>query len=360
MIYAGKRQAIDAYFGTKKVLNMYLGDVGVYSAQMSVDCTFDGVASNAPENVKWGESLTVTLSADSGTQLASSSVVVTMGGVDVTSQAYSSSTNKITISNVTGDISIAAAATIVFADSNVKNICVTNWGGSVVSGEITKNEAAAVTSLGGKFRGNTTITKFNELRYFTGLTSLYISGNSTASQGEFYGCSNMTEIQLPHVAMTNISGAFRNMSKMTEIDLSPLTATGNMNGTFHNIAALTKVTLPGVDLGSSWAYTFRACANLITIEIDGTADLSKVTTFNTPFYACSKLSTITGAITGISVNLSLSDCSALTRDSLLVILNGLADMTGKTGKTLTLHATAKARLTADDLAIAAGKNWTVS
>ena len=78
---------------------------------------------------------------------------------------------------------------IPFADSTVKNICVSNWGGNVVAGEITYGEAKAVTSLGSVFKGNSTIRKFNELVYFHGLTSL--------ANGEFQFCTNLTDIVIP-------------------------------------------------------------------------------------------------------------------------------------------------------------------
>ena len=140
--------------------------------------------------------------------------------------------------------------------------------------------------------------------------------------------------------------------------MSPLTQTGNMNGICHNNTSLTKVILPGITLsGDSWAYTFRTCSNLTTIEIHGTADFSNVTTFNVPFYGCEKMETITGVITGIKANISFVSSLKLTRESLLVIINGLATVT--TQKTLTLHPTAKERLTEDDIAIAPAKNWQI-
>lgn len=57
---------------------------------------------------------------------------------------------------------------------------------------------------------------------------------------------------------------------------------------------------------------------------------------------------------------SLSTCYHLTKQSLLNILNGLADLTGQTAKTLTLGSVNKAKLTSEELAIATNKNWTVS
>ena len=58
-----------------------------------------------------------------------------------------------------------------------------------------------------------------------------------------------------------------------------------------------------------------------------------------------------------SINLSYSPL--LERASILALFYGLADLTGNTKQTITLHATAKARLTAEDIKIATDKNWDV-
>ncbi len=95
--------------------------------------------------------------------------------------------------------SVPDSYVIPFADSTVKNICVSNWGGNVVAGEITYGEAKQVTSLGSVFQRQTTITSFNELAYFHGLTSLV--------NGEFVGCTSLRDIVIPsnvtHIGNTN-------------------------------------------------------------------------------------------------------------------------------------------------------------
>jgi surface protein len=77
---------------------------------------------------------------------------------------------------------------ITFADSNVKAICVANWDTSG-DGKLSKTEAAVVTSLGDVFMGNSEITSFDELQYFTGLT--------TIPDNAFYGCGSLKSIRLP-------------------------------------------------------------------------------------------------------------------------------------------------------------------
>ena len=77
---------------------------------------------------------------------------------------------------------------ITFADPKVKAICVVNWDTSG-DGELSKTEAAAVTSLGDVFMGNSEITSFDELQYFTGLT--------TIPDYAFSGCGSLKSIRLP-------------------------------------------------------------------------------------------------------------------------------------------------------------------
>ncbi len=62
---------------------------------------------------------------------------------------------------------------MTFADANVKALCVANWDTNS-NGELSEEEAAAVTNLGTVFQGNTTITSFDELQYFTGLSDINV------------------------------------------------------------------------------------------------------------------------------------------------------------------------------------------
>ena len=65
------------------------------------------------------------------------------------------------------------------------------------------------------------------------------------------------------------------------------------------------------------------------------------------------------ALRGLKVSISFSDSPNIERASILALFYGLADLTGKTKETIRLHATAKARLTAEDIKIATDKNWDV-
>ena len=64
--------------------------------------------SNSASQVDYGESYTASITPESGKTITS--VVVTMGGVDITSTAYSAGSGAINIAKVTGTVTITAAA----------------------------------------------------------------------------------------------------------------------------------------------------------------------------------------------------------------------------------------------------------
>lgn len=77
---------------------------------------------------------------------------------------------------------------IQFQDKNVNDMCVAMWD-TDGDGELSNEEAAAVTSIGTAFKENTDIKYFNELQYFTGLTSI--------EEGAFAGCTNLIALTIP-------------------------------------------------------------------------------------------------------------------------------------------------------------------
>ena len=102
---------------------------------------------------------------------------------------------------------------IAFADTKTKALCVQNWDDNN-DGELSEREAAAVTTLGNVFR-NSDITSFNELKYFTGLSSL--------SNNAFTYCTSLQSLCIP----CNVAGigesVFAGCSKLTSLSVD----TGN-------------------------------------------------------------------------------------------------------------------------------------
>lgn len=75
------------------------------------------------------------------------------------------------------------------------------------------------------------------------------------------------------------------------------------------------------------------------------------------FDGCTSLKNVVGSITGIHFPIDLSSCP-LTRVSAMVFINGLDTIT--TPKTITFSQTTYDTLSAEDIAIATNKGWTVA
>ena len=152
---------------------------------------------------------------------------------------------------------------IVFADANVKAICVTNWDTNR-DGELSYAEAAAVTTLNPSgennssvFKGNTNITSFNELQYFTGLTNI-----GTYS---FMNCSNLTSIILPSTVTTLGIGVLRGCSRLVSVTL-PESLSEIGSAMFQLCSALTQIDIPG-SVTQIKGLAFSGCTNLNSIVV---------------------------------------------------------------------------------------------
>ena len=201
---------------------------------------------------------------------------------------------------------------IYFADANVEARCLELWD-SDDDGNLSYEEAAAVTNLSQAFRDNDNITSFNELQYFTELTSL--------NNEEFYSCNYLVSITLP-AGLTSIgNSAFYNCNRLTTVVL-PEGLTSIESQAFRNCYALTSITLPNglTSLGSSAFYNCTALSSIILPE--------GLTTINyQTFYSCNALSSVSlpESLTSIGYS-AFFDCDALTSisfpESLTTIGNG--------------------------------------
>lgn len=112
------------------------------------------------------------------------------------------------------------------------------------------------------------------------------------------------------------------------------------------------------------------CTSLTTVPM---LDASKIINVYNMFNNCSSLVTLGGLknlgmsyptnwIENVSeATLNLSDSPLLTHDSLMNVINNLYDIKSKGVKTQTLQLgnTNKAKLTAEEIAIATNKGWNV-
>ena len=174
-------------------------------------------------------------------------------------------------------------------------------------------------------------------------------------------------------AVTDMSSMFYGCNLST-LDLSSFNTSSvtNMGGMFYG-CSLSTLDLSSFDTSAvtNMNEMFRYCNRLTTLDLSS-FDTSAVTNMGFMFYNCNNLTTIIGnhtleevqagtikALKGTKVSLNLSYSPLLECASILALFYGLADLTGNTKQTIRLHATAKARLTAEDIKIATDKNWDV-
>ena len=173
------------------------------------------------------------------------------------------------------------------------------------------------------------------------------TGNVTVMNSMFKGCSSLKQIPLLNTKSCNLmQEMFRECSSITEI---PELDTSNVI--------------------SMW-YMFFKCTSLTTVPM---LDASKIINVYNMFNNCSSLVTLGGLknlgmsyptnwIENVSeATLNLSDSPLLTHDSLMNVINNLYDIKSKGVKpqTLQLGNTNKAKLTAEEIAIATNKGWDV-
>ena len=168
-----------------------------------------------------------------------------------------SQSERIMLDDASFNITVGTLSSVItFADANVKALCVQNWDTNG-DGELSEDEAAAVTSLGEVFKGNTEITSFDELQYFTGLTEI--------PRQAFMSCSNLTSVVIPDNITQIGYSAFDDCYALASINL-PSTITNIDGAAFSDCRSLTSITLPeGIPSIGDWF--FDNCTGLTEVII---------------------------------------------------------------------------------------------
>jgi hypothetical protein len=94
-------------------------------------------------------------------------------------------------------------------------------------------------------------------------------------------------------------------------------------------------------------------------EIKGVLDFSASTTAVTPFFNCFSLEEVRFVEGSVHISLAIGQSQNLSADSIQSIIDGLADLTGATAQTLTLHKDVGNKLTEAQKATITAKNWTL-
>ena len=110
-----------------------------------------------------------------------------------------------------GTLTILPSPDVInFADPKIRELCLKQWDTNK-NGMLSYDEAAAVKTIGTIFKGNSDITTFDELKYFTGLTSL--------SDGSFLNCSSLESISIPSSVKTIGQNALSGCDAMSQINV---------------------------------------------------------------------------------------------------------------------------------------------
>ncbi|GEM_PF-6962601 len=226
---------------------------------------------------------------------------------------------------------------IPFKDETVRTLCVANWDTNG-DGVVNETEAAAVTSLGEVFKNNMTITSFNELQYFTGLTEIndYAFRNTIAltsviipenvtriGKGSFgqvvdIGASNLVSVQLPDGLTEIDEDAFWECNKLKNINI-PTNLRSIGDGAFHYTAIESLILPEGfLSIGNG---ACNYCNSLESIYIPSTVTHIVDGSVDCTFGGCEVLHSIVVAENN-PVYDSRNNCNALIESSTNRLIRG--------------------------------------
>lgn len=195
--------------------------------------------------------------------------------------------------------------------------------------------------------------------------------NVTNMAGMFSFCSNLKTIPKINTAkVTDMSTMFSVCKNLEEIPLLDTSNVTNMHEMFGYCELLRTIPELNTVSVSSMPSMFINCSSIKDIPL---LEASSVTNVWQIFDGCELLENLGGLknlgqaySTTMTANdgwysLVLSKCPLLTHDSLMNVINNLYDIKSKGVKpqTLQLGDTNKAKLTAEEIAIATNKGWNV-
>ena len=270
---------------------------------------------------------------------------------------------------------------ILFNDGNVSQPLIDSY---VISGKPLSYRCHKITDkVEFKNFDTSAVTNMSSMFYFCGyIKSLDLSSFNTSSVTSmgymFSDCSGLKSLDLSNFntsSVTDMGGMFSDCSGLTSLDLSNFNTSSvtSMGFMFYNCQRLKSLDVTNFNTSSVTRMDrmFSECRSIKSLDVSN-FDTSSVTDISDMFLRCASLISIIGihtleevhagtvkAMRGLKVSISFSDSPNLERASILALFYGLADLTGNTKQTIRLHATAKARLTAEDIKIATDKNWDV-
>ena len=234
-------------------------------------------------------------------------------------------------------------------------------------------DTSNVTYMSQIFEGCSSLTsiplldtsKVNGMEYMfsscSSLTSIPLLDTSkvTDMRYMFNGCSLLTSIPLLDTSkVLIISGMFNSCSSLTSIPALNTSNVTDMDDMFYGCNKLTSIPQLDTSKVTNMSSMFNSCMALTSIPL---LDTTNVTNMNYLF-GFSTLDKLTdlGGFKNLSISITsyfLERCPNLTVESLMNVINNLATVSGKS---LSFGSTNLNKLTAEQIAIATNKGWTLT
>ena len=187
-------------------------------------------------------------------------------------------------------------------------------------------------------------------------------------------CSTITFTDLNSFGSETVTLNLDNLTNLTTLVDTPTTTNTTLKHLIVNckkpitkfdrvfvgrVPYLERVTL-NVDLSQATQITDIFWSYIDLKIVDGTPlDLSVMLPNRYVAFSCPKLQEIRFVKETIKIDFKLFNSPLLSAESIQSIIDGLADLTGGTAQTLTLHANVGAKLTDEQKATITAKNWTL-
>ena len=232
--------------------------------------------------------------------------------------------------------------------SNVTNMY-QMFSGCISLTSIPQLDTSNVTNMSTMFSGCRSLTSILRLD-----TSKVVDMRSM-----FYDCGSLTSIpQLDTSKVTNMENMFSGCSSLTSIPQLDTINVWCMSNMFYNCGSLTSIPQLDTSKVTNMGYMLYSCTSLTSIP---QLDTSKVTNMSS-FFGYSNINNLTdlGGFKNLSISVTsnfLDKCPNLTVDSLMNVINNLATVSGKS---LKFGSTNLNKLTAEQIAVATAKGWTLT
>lgn len=194
------------------------------------------------------------------------------------------------------------------------------------------------------------------------LKSLILNGGDFQGEGKLWTSNAAIRTEgdiILRNARTDQTALFGVGTNCRNCDLSGLMADGGEIGLstkFQNNRGITSLLLRTNGLKiTTIQNAFNGCVNIKTIDMTG-CDLSECTNTGGAFSSCYALENLNLG-SGLTITTDLTNCLLLTHDSLMTVINGLG--TASSGAQLKLSGASKGLLSADEIAVATGKGWSL-